>query len=89
MVGGKTTVIGSNISSNSENSQSNAVMTLSGGSGKFRIDMAADGSDLGHRLYVGMGTNITSDTVNNRSCAIIGGTDCHRRSKASFKAQLQ
>jgi hypothetical protein len=36
-----------------------------------------------------MGTNITSDTVNNRSCAIIGGTDCHRRSKASFKAQLQ
>ena len=62
---------------------------VSGGSGKFRIDMAADGSDLGHRLYVGMGTNITSDTVNNRSCAIIGGTDCHRRSKASFKAQLQ
>lgn len=59
------------------------------GSGKFRIDNASDGSDLGHRLYVGLGTNITEDTVNNKADTVFDTARSYRRSRAYFTAQMQ
>ena len=59
------------------------------GTGKIRIDNATDGSDLGHRLYVGLGTNITEDMVNNREDTIFVDGGSYRRSKAFFKAQVE
>ncbi len=56
--------------------------------GKIRIDNADDGSDLGHRLYVGCGTNITLDTVNNNADTIFTPERCYRRNMAGFKAQV-
>ena len=54
----------------------------------FRIDNGFDGSDLGHRLYVGGGTNITEASVNNPADTIFTGTESYRQSEAWFRAQV-
>ena len=57
--------------------------------GNIRIDNADDGSDLGHRLYVGCGTNITVDRVNNRADTIFVPEENYRQNMAWFQAQVQ
>lgn len=57
--------------------------------GNIRTDNADDGSDLGHRLYVGCGTNITVDRVNNRADTIFVPEENYRQNMAWFQAQVQ
>lgn len=59
------------------------------GTNPFRIDRGFDGEDLGHRLYVGGGTNITEDWVNNRAHTIFVPEENYRRNMAWFQAQIQ
>ena len=58
------------------------------GTNPFRIDKGFDGEDLGHRLYVGCGTNITTEWVNNRAHTIFVPEENFRQNMAWFKAQV-